>query len=54
MIDPPSPQLLAVHSAIAQILHLSAAGRYIDNILENLDQKDIRQMDLLSWGISLY
>ena len=41
-IDPPNPRLLAVHSAIAHILHLSAAGRHIDKILEDLDQKDIK------------
>ena len=41
-IDPPSPRLLAVHSAIPHILHLSAAGRYIDKVLEDLDQKDIK------------
>jgi hypothetical protein len=40
-IDPPSPRLLAVHSAIAHILYLSAAGRYIDSILEDLDKGDI-------------
>ena len=40
-IDPPSPRLLAVHSAIAHILHLSTAGYYIDKILEDLDEKDI-------------
>jgi len=40
-IDPPSPRLLAIHSAITHILHLSAAGRHIDKILEDLDQKDV-------------
>lgn len=40
-MDPPSPRLLAVHCAIAHILHLSAAGRHIDKILRNLDQGDI-------------
>lgn len=40
-IDPPSPRLLAIHCAIAHILHLSAAGRHIDNILRDLDQGDI-------------
>ncbi|KAK4245794.1 hypothetical protein C7999DRAFT_33794 [Corynascus novoguineensis] len=35
-IDPPSPRLLAIHRAIAHILHLSAAGGYIDNILRNM------------------
>ena len=34
-IDPPSPRLLAVHRAIAHILHLSAAGEYIDKILND-------------------
>jgi hypothetical protein len=36
-IDPPSARLLAVHNAICQILHLSAAGNYIDSILRDLD-----------------
>lgn len=40
-IDPPSPRLLAIHSAIAHILHMSAAGRYIDSVLEDLDQGEI-------------
>lgn len=40
-IDPPSPRLIAVHRAIALILHLSAAGRYIDSILRDLDQGNI-------------
>ena len=40
-IDPPSPRLLAIHRAIALILHLSAAGRHIDSILRDLDQGDI-------------
>ncbi|KAI0423410.1 hypothetical protein F5Y09DRAFT_357206 [Xylaria sp. FL1042] len=37
-IDPPSPQLLAVHHAIAYILHLSAAGEYIDRLLRDADK----------------
>ncbi len=40
-IDPPSPRLIAVHRAIALILHLNAAGRYIDSILRDLDQGNI-------------
>jgi hypothetical protein len=39
-IDPPSPRLLTVHSVIAYILCLSAAGRHIDKILKDLDQGD--------------
>ena len=41
-IDPPSPRLFAVHRAIAHILHLSAAGGYINRILEDLDKKDTK------------
>ncbi|KAI8943948.1 hypothetical protein F4801DRAFT_595322 [Xylaria longipes] len=36
-IDPPSPRLLALHRAIAHILHLSAAGEYIDRLLLDMD-----------------
>ncbi|KAI1119422.1 hypothetical protein F5Y14DRAFT_395245 [Nemania sp. NC0429] len=36
-IDPPSPRLLALHRAIAYILHLSAAGEYIDKLLRDMD-----------------
>jgi hypothetical protein len=39
-IDPPSPRLLTVHRSITRILHLSAAGGYINRILEDLDRKD--------------
>ena len=42
-IDPLSPRLLAVHCAIAHILHLSAAGAYIDTIFEDLDRKDMKK-----------
>ncbi|GKU14969.1 unnamed protein product, partial [Fusarium langsethiae] len=35
-IDPPSPRLLAIHRAIAHILHLSAAGEYIDKMLRDV------------------
>ncbi|XXH02118.1 hypothetical protein Hte_008486 [Hypoxylon texense] len=41
-IDPPSPRLLAVHRAIAHILHLSAAGEYIDKLLRDMDEKGIQ------------
>ncbi|KAK2812806.1 hypothetical protein FQN50_001135 [Emmonsiellopsis sp. PD_5] len=42
-IEPPSPRLLAVHRAIAYILHLSGAGGYIDNIFRDMEQMGIRQ-----------
>ncbi|KAL7620219.1 hypothetical protein AAE478_009212 [Parahypoxylon ruwenzoriense] len=41
-IDPPSPRLLAVHRAIAHILHLSAAGDYIDRLLRDMDEEGIQ------------
>lgn len=41
-IDPPSPRLLAVHRAIAHILHLSAAGSYIDRILRDIEEQTVR------------
>ncbi|OAA54549.1 hypothetical protein SPI_08795 [Niveomyces insectorum RCEF 264] len=41
-IDPPSPRLLAVHRAIAYILHLSGAGDYIDAILRDLEYGTVR------------
>jgi HNH endonuclease len=36
-IDLPSPRLLAIHRAVALILHLSGAGEYIDHILKDMD-----------------
>lgn len=41
-IDPPSPRLLAVHRAIAHILHLSGAGRYIDHVLRDMETNLVR------------
>src|SRR6201999_2160227 len=40
-IDPPSPRLLAIHRAIAHILHLSGAGGYIERILRDLDEGEV-------------
>jgi hypothetical protein len=42
---PPSHRLLAIHCAIAHILHLSAAGEYIDRILRDAEDD---QMLLIS------
>ncbi|OJD20479.1 hypothetical protein ACJ73_08186 [Blastomyces percursus] len=42
-IDPPSPRLLALHRAIAHILHLSGAGEYIDNILRDMEETGIQE-----------
>ena len=41
-IDLPSPRLLAVHRSITHILHLNAAGGYINRILEDLNKKNIK------------
>ncbi|KAJ4310977.1 hypothetical protein N0V84_010675 [Fusarium piperis] len=42
-IDPPSPRLLAIHSAIAYVLHLSGAGDYIERILRDIEEYGIRE-----------
>lgn len=41
-IEPPSPRYLAIHAAIARILHLSAAGKCIDHILHDYDRNGVR------------
>lgn len=38
--DPPSPQLLKIHAAIGRILHLSAAGDYIDDLLRDIEEME--------------
>lgn len=40
-IEPPSRRLLELHCAIAHILHLSAAGAYIDKLLDDMEKKGI-------------
>ncbi|KAH8430179.1 HNH endonuclease signature motif containing protein [Aspergillus melleus] len=47
-IDPPSSQLLELHRAIGRILHLSAAGEYLDKFIE--DMKDIEEGEVFSNG----
>jgi hypothetical protein len=41
-IDPPSERLLALHRAVAHILHLSGAGDYINNILRDMEDGVVR------------
>ncbi|CEJ83922.1 hypothetical protein VHEMI03301 [[Torrubiella] hemipterigena] len=41
-IEPPDPRLLAVHCAIAIILHPSAAGEYIHKILRGMEEQTVR------------
>lgn len=40
-INPPLSRLLVIYYAIAHILHLSAAGYYINNILRDADEYGI-------------
>lgn len=42
-IDPPLPRLLALHCAIAHILHLSGAGEYIDKILRDMEDIGVHE-----------
>lgn len=42
-IDPPSERLLALHSAIGHILHLSGAGDYIQVILRDMEDGVVRE-----------
>jgi hypothetical protein len=42
-IDPPSPRLLTVHRAIAHILYLSGAGDYINKIIRDMDEMEVKQ-----------
>ncbi|KAK4194664.1 hypothetical protein QBC40DRAFT_290317 [Triangularia verruculosa] len=42
-IDPPSERLLALHSAIGHILHLSGAGAYIEILLRDMEAGVVRE-----------
>ncbi|KAJ6114137.1 hypothetical protein N7512_007582 [Penicillium capsulatum] len=42
-IDPPSARLLEVHRAIALIMKLSAAGEYIEKVLRDMEELDVRE-----------
>ncbi|KAI1115900.1 hypothetical protein F5Y14DRAFT_409677 [Nemania sp. NC0429] len=44
-IDPPSSRLLALHCAIAHVLHLSAAGEYIDRLLREMEGQGVCATD---------
>ncbi|KAL7650002.1 hypothetical protein ACMYSQ_011815 [Aspergillus niger] len=39
-IEPPSPQLLKVHHSIGRILHFSAAGKYIDKFIQDMEEME--------------
>ena len=40
-IEPPSSRFLAIHRAIAHVLHLSGAGYYIDRLLEHMEENGV-------------
>lgn len=40
-IDPPAPRLLALHCAIAHVLHLSGAGEYIDRMFRDWEETGV-------------
>lgn len=42
VIDTPSRRLLDVHRAIALIMKLSGAGEYIENILRDIEEVDVK------------
>lgn len=42
-IDPPLERLLALHSAIGHVLHLSGAGEYIKVILRDMEDGVVRE-----------
>ena len=41
-IDPPCPRLLRIHRVVAEILHLSAAGEYIDRMIRESEEPSAR------------
>lgn len=41
-IEPPDPRLLRVHCAIAHVIKLSGAGDYIEKVLRDLEEMDIK------------
>lgn len=41
-IDPPMSRLLAIHRACCLIMHLSGAGDYIDKVLMDMEDVNVR------------
>ncbi|KAL6247174.1 hypothetical protein RBB50_005517 [Rhinocladiella similis] len=50
-IDPPSPRLLAIHHAIACILHLSGAGDYIDHVIRDMEEVSMEEDGSAALGV---
>lgn len=49
-IEAPSSHFLAIHRAIAYILHLSRAGDYIDKILNDMDEPGVYKGGDRAWS----
>ena len=50
-VDPPSERLLALHCAIAHILHLSGVGDYIDKVLKDMEDGMVREDGSTELGV---
>ena len=37
-IDPPLPRLLAIHAAVAKVMHMSGAGAHCEKILRDTEE----------------
>ncbi|KAF8157162.1 hypothetical protein B0H34DRAFT_712525, partial [Crassisporium funariophilum] len=46
-VDLPNPHYFAIHAAIAQILHYTKAGQFIDGLLRNYQDEDIQSFSEL-------
>jgi hypothetical protein len=46
----PEPRFIAIHTAIAHVLHLSGAGKVLDNILDEFFDPDAMQVPLKRRG----
>lgn len=41
-VDLPDPRLLSVHGAIAHIMHLSGVAKYIEKILQDIEEMEVK------------
>ncbi|GBE80265.1 hypothetical protein SCP_0214820 [Sparassis crispa] len=45
LLPVPSPDYLALHAACAKVAHLSGAAKYIDKVLEDLEEMPVLSED---------
>ncbi len=45
----PNPQYLAIHAAIAGVLHMSAAGKFFDELLDKYKDDEGKVPPVQSW-----